>query len=410
MKFLHTKLANGLEIVGELNESALSMACCYLVKTGACDETPEISGVSHFLEHMAFKGTGRRSAEDINFEFNELGGRKSAGASLENTTYKGRVLPECQTRLIDLLTDMMRPALRNEDFDIEKKVILEEIAKGKDEPVHFAYWTAQELFANGHPLGNRILGTTESISALERGQMISYFERQYSPGNMTVALTGAFDWDAAVRQIDELTRDWEPFDVERETPKIEFGSGTKVVQNEQFSREYLAWRWPGFVLNDERRYAADILADVLTSSAGSCLYWELMEPGIVNAALMQHSAEDQYGAFEACVICSPERAGEVVQKVQDILKDVVENGVSEDDIESVKQEYVLGIALSCETPMGRLEALATRWTYLGEYIDADESIDRILAVTKEDVEALLTEDLFAKGALAAVGPLETLDV
>ena len=409
MEFMHTKLENGLVVVGERNEAAQSMACGYFVKTGSRDETSEVSGVSHFLEHMMFKGGDRRSADDINREFDELGAQYNAFTSTENTVYFGRVLPECQTRLIDLLTDMMRPALRNDDFDMEKKVILEEIAMYKDNPASVAYWEALELFANGHPSGNSVLGTTESISALERDQMMRYFERRYSPGNIMVGLTGAFDWDAAVRQIEESTRDWVPFDVGRETPELECAVETKVVQNSQFTQEHLIWFWPGLSLQDERRRAAAVLADVLGDSVGSRLYWGLVDPGAANSAAMGHSAQDQFGTFRAYASCDPERAGEVVQKVQEILKDAVENGVSEDEIERAKQKGASSIVLRSETPMGRLVPVGMAWAYRGEYIDTDEAVNRVLAVTKEDVEALLAEDPFAKGTLVALGPLETLE-
>ena len=409
MEFMHTKLENGLVVIGEQDESAQSMACGYFVKTGSRDETPDVSGVSHFLEHMIFKGGDRRSADDIKREFDELGAQYNAFTSTENTVYFGRVLPECQTRLIDLLTDMMRPALWNDDFDIEKKVILEEIAMYKDEPASVAYWAALELFANGHPSGNSVLGTTESISALERDQMMSYFERRYSPGNLMVALTGAFDWDAAVRQIDEATRGWVPFDVGRETPALECAVQTKVMQNDQFTREHLFWFWPGLNIQDERRRAADILAGVLGDSVGSRLYWGLVDPGDASYASMGHSAQDRFGAFRAYASCDSERAVEVVQKVQDILKDAVENGVSEDEIERAKQKGASSIVLRSETPMERLVPVGMAWAYRGEYIDTDEEVNRLLAVTKEDLDALLAEDPFSKGALVALGPLETLE-
>ena len=418
MEFLHTKLANGLEIVGELNESAQSMACAYLVKAGAQNETPDENGVSHFLEHMMFKGGERRSANDIKREFDELGAWYNAFAWTHWTFYYGRVLSECQPRLIDLLTDMMRPALRSGDFDMEKNVILEEIARAKDMPDWIAPELALEILTNGHPIGKPVLGTTESIATLERDQMMSYFERRYSPTNMVAALAGAFDWDAAVRQIEAATRDWEPFDVERETPKMEFAFETKVFQNKQLTLERIAWVWPGMSLQDERRRAAEVLADILGDSVGSRLYRELVEPGIVNTASMYHLGMDRFGMFGAKVSCGAERAGEVVLKVQNLLKEAVENGVAEDEIERAKQKYASRIALNSETPIdwgdfgliGRLFPVAEAWAYRREYIDANEEIDRILSVTKEDVEALLAEDPFAKGALAALGPLETLDV
>src|SRR5918911_4699037 len=163
MRYDHLTLDNGLNIVGEYNEGAQSMAVGYFVRTGSRDETPAISGCSHFLEHMLFKGSDRRSADDVNREFDEIGAQYNAFTSEENTVYYGAVLPEFQERALDLLTDMMRPALRTDDFDMEKKVILEEIALYRDRPQFLVIDEARSTFYPGHPLGQSVLGTTETI-------------------------------------------------------------------------------------------------------------------------------------------------------------------------------------------------------------------------------------------------------
>src|SRR6185312_12145608 len=134
MPFHSHKLANGLQLIGETSPSARSAALGFFVRTGSRDETSEVSGVSHFLEHMMFKGTPNRSPEDVNREFDEMGARYNAFTSEEETVYYGAVLPRFQNRILDLLADMMRPALRKEDFDMEKNVILEEIAMYEDRP------------------------------------------------------------------------------------------------------------------------------------------------------------------------------------------------------------------------------------------------------------------------------------
>jgi len=168
LRFLRQQLSNGLVIIGEQNPRAQTVAAGYFVRTGARDEPRELAGVSHFLEHMMFKGTTRRSAEDINREFDEIGARYNAYTSEERTVYYGAVLPLWSERLIDLLTDMMRPALRVDDFELEKKVVLEEIAMYRDRPHFRVLEEGNRLFFNSHPLGNAVLGSVETIAALER--------------------------------------------------------------------------------------------------------------------------------------------------------------------------------------------------------------------------------------------------
>src|ERR1051325_449358 len=171
MKFLQDTLDNGLTVIGEQNAEARSLAVGYFVRTGARDESAEVSGVSHFLEHMLFKGTERRSADDVNREFDEMGADYNAFTGEEYTVYYGAVLPDHQHRLLDLLTDMMRPTLRVEDFEVEKKVIREEIALYKDRPQFCVIDDPRATYYEGHPLGHSILGTPETTGALHRDQM-----------------------------------------------------------------------------------------------------------------------------------------------------------------------------------------------------------------------------------------------
>ena len=204
LRFDQTTLDNGLTIIGEHNARAQSVALGYFVNTGARDETPEVSGVSHFLEHMMFKGTEHRSADDVNRELDELGGRFNAYTSEERTVYYGVTLPERQAKITDLFTDMMRPALRQDDFDVEKKVILEEIAMYEDRPNFKVFDDGGPRFYNGHPLGNSILGTVDSITALTSQQMLEYFQTRYAANNLFLTVAGNYDWDALLEQVQTL--------------------------------------------------------------------------------------------------------------------------------------------------------------------------------------------------------------
>src|SRR5438094_10193627 len=171
MPFHSHKLPNGLQLIGETSPSARSVAVGFFVRTGSRDETVAESGVSHFLEHMMFKGTPRRTAFDVNLDFDRIGASYNAYTSEENTVYYAAILPEYLPRAIDILADILRPSLRGEDFDMEKKVILEEIDMYEDQPTWAAYDNAKKAFFGAHPLGNSILGTPESIRVLKREQM-----------------------------------------------------------------------------------------------------------------------------------------------------------------------------------------------------------------------------------------------
>src|ERR1700730_5737160 len=188
VQFHSHELKNGLQIVGETSPSARSVAIGFFVRTGSRDETPEVSGVSHFLEHMVFKGTPRRTALDVNRDFDRIGAHYNAFTSEENTVFPAAVLPEYLPQAVDILADILRPSLRGNDFDMEKNVIIEEIGMYEDQPIRSAYDHAKRTYFADHPLGNSILGTPESIRALTRDQMHAYFERRYVAPNITAVV------------------------------------------------------------------------------------------------------------------------------------------------------------------------------------------------------------------------------
>src|SRR5437667_3452476 len=210
MPFHTHTLSNGLQILGETNPSALSAALGFFVRTGARDEVDGESGVTHFLEHMIFKGTQRRSAVQVNKDFDRIGADNNAFTSEENTVFHAAVLPEYLPQAVDILADILRPSLRQEDFDTEKEVIINEIGKYDDQPMWSAYDHAKQVHFAEHKLGNSILGTADSVRALKREQMREYFERRYVATNVTVVVAGHFDWPAFVDLVVRHCGAWQP--------------------------------------------------------------------------------------------------------------------------------------------------------------------------------------------------------
>src|SRR6476646_2513608 len=198
MRFHQTVLDNGLRVIAELNDQARSVASGFFVKAGSRDESAEVAGVSHFLEHMVFKGTPHRDALAVNRDFDRVGAKHNAQTSEEDTFYHVTCLPEYLPRAFDVLADILRPTLREEDFETEKKVIIEEIRMYLDNPMSVAYEAAKAAHFGPHPLGQSILGTVETISGLGVGQMRDYFARRYSPANIVLAFAGKSSWPEIV--------------------------------------------------------------------------------------------------------------------------------------------------------------------------------------------------------------------
>jgi predicted Zn-dependent peptidase len=408
IRYDHLTLDNGLNIVGEHNDGAQSMAAGYFVRTGARDETAGISGCSHFLEHMMFKGSAHRTADDVNREFDEIGAQYNAFTSEENTVYYGSVLPEYQRRVVDLLTDMMRPALRGDDFDVEKNVILEEIALYKDRPQFTVMDDARAAFYAGHPLGNSVLGTTESIQALQRDQMHDYFSHRYSPNNMSLVLTGAYEWEDAVSHVRHATSHWKSVEAPRKLDTPAAHPAVKVVRNDKFNRVHLCLVAPGISAQDPARFAADAVAEAIGAAEGSRLFWALVDPGLVDTAHLYHSEEDGAGAYYAYLSCEPERAQEVLDRTRAVLRATEEEGVTAEELERAKRKLASVQVLRGETPYGRLMHVGFDWQYRREILPLNDSVDAQLRVTPEQANELLRRRPFDRMAVVALGPIDAL--
>src|SRR3984957_13336260 len=261
MTFHSQKLPNGLQIIGEFSPSARSVALGFFVRTGSRDETLEVSGVTHFLEHMVFKGTQRRTAFDVNRDFDRIGADYNAYTSEENTVFHAAVLPEYVPQAVDILADILRPSLRDDDFDMEKKVIIEEIGMYEDQPMFSAYDHAKRIYFADHKLGNSILGSVQSITDLKRDQMDAYFRRRYVAPNILVSAAGRLDWATFLKLVEEKCGNWEAGPIGRDCLRPAGGSVKfEVMPREKLMQEPFPPVAPGPAADDPLRHAADLLA------------------------------------------------------------------------------------------------------------------------------------------------------
>ena len=402
-RFQHERLPNGLTVIAECNEQAHTAAVGFFVRTGARDEERPLMGVSHFLEHMMFKGTARRTADDVNREFDEIGANYNAFTSQENTVYYARVLPEFMPRAVNLFGDMLRPALRAEDFEVEKKVILEEIGMYDDRPQWRLHDALVEQHFGDHPLGYRVLGTAESVTALQVDQMRGYFEQRYSPDNITVAAAGRVDFQQLLADVSALTGSWQPTGATRRQGTPQLQPQTRTIVDEKLTRHYVAAICPGPSAQDPRRYAAAVLTDVLGDSEGSRLYWALVDPGLSDEADLAHHPGDQVGSYVAYASCDPDRAEQVERILLDTIDHYAEQ-IDPSEIERAKNKLATSTTIQGENPSGRMRGLGSEWTYLGEYTSLAEELDRIMAVTVDDVRQLTGDTPFQPRTILRLGP------
>jgi len=408
MEFKHTQLDNGLTIVAEVNGDAASMAAGFFVKTGSRDETPEISGVSHFLEHMVFKGTERRSAFDVNLAFDRMGAHYNAFTSEENTVFFGSVLPEFQQPLLDLLCDILRPSLRQEDFDVEKGVIIDEIALYQDQPKFRVYDKLMSTHFARHPLGRCILGTKQTITDLRREQMLDYFEKRYSPDNITVVAVGNLDFDALAKQVSDGCGSWRSFDVSRETPQTEGSGDSEIIPDEKIVREHVALMSAAPSRQSDERFAAELLATIVGDATGSRLFYALVEPAIADEASMSYAPMDGTGGLMTFISSEPDRAPEALAIARDVFRRFQADGPTERELQAAKNKIASAATLKGELPMGRLAAVGLDWMYRREYVPLTEQIEMLLAVTAEQVHQVAGKYDLSATTLVALGPAEKL--
>jgi len=408
LQFRKHTLDNGLEIVAECNPRAYSTALGFFVKTGSRDESDANHGVSHFLEHMTFKGTPTRSAVDVNRELDEIGSHANAFTSEEQTVYYAAFLPEYQDRAVELLSDILRPSLREDDFEMEKKVILEEIAKYEDQPPFGAHEKCMATHFGSHPLGRSVLGTTNSVGALSPKQMLDYFRHRYSPRNIAVVATGNVDFDRLVSLANDYCGSWEPFDAPRGTPRADAHTGLDVVQKEMAVQQYVVQIANGPAVEDDDRYAARMLATILGDDSGSRLFWELIDPGLAETAAMGAYEFQGTGIYMTYLCCAPEDTSANLAVIAEIQRDVETSGVSEDELAQARSKILSHIVLQSERPANRLFSVGSNWVQRQEYRTVREIMDSYEAVTIDDIATVLEEYPLTANTTVAVGPTPNL--
>ena len=409
MPFHTHKLPNGLEIIGETLPASRSVGVGFYVRTGSRDEVGPESGVSHFLEHMLFKGTPNRSALDVNLHFDRIGAKSNAGTGHETTVYYTAILPEYLPAGVDILADILRPSLRAEDFATEKQVILEEISQYADEPPSDAYDKARTLYFGDHPLGNSILGTAASISALTRDQMQAYFDRRYAAGNILVAAAGHFDWTAFVRLIEEKCGGWNPGQPARaRLVPARPATGSHVIVKENVNQEHVLVMAPGPAVEDPIRYSADVLGTIVGDDTGSRFYWELSHPGLVEAAGYGIDTNQANGTLGGYFSCDPENATENLEIVRGILRDVQADGVTDEEVAVAKGKIASRLVRRSERPMGRMGAIAGAWINNREFDDTDRELARYEAVTPATIREMLARFPVNDPTVVEYGPLASI--
>ena len=408
MEFHQTTLDNGMQVIAELNDRAYSVAAGFFVKTGSRDESSELAGVSHFLEHMTFKGTPRRDALTVNRDFDRVGAKHNAQTSEEDTFYHVTCLPEYLPPAFDVLADILRPTLRDEDFETEKQVIIEEIRMYLDNPMSVAYEAAKTAHFGAHPLGNSILGTVESITALTADQMRDYFARRYSPANIVLAFAGKADWDSLVGLAKAECAAWEGGPASRQAAPARGSGAFRTILRADDQQQTVVGVADGPPLESPDRYAAHLLATILGDHTGSRLYWALIDPGHADGAELSYQDFNQAGTFFTFLSCEPESTQVNLGRIAEVYQTLMSQGPTEDELVQAQNKVLARTVLRSERPMGRLASLGFHWMYHRAYLPVEQELEAFSRVTLADLRRVLGNWPLWPMTIVSVGP--TTDV
>lgn len=397
---------NGLRIVTEKIPSVRSVALGIWVGTGSKFENETNNGISHFLEHMFFKGTTSRTAKEIAELFDEIGGNVNAFTSKEYTCYYARVLDQHAVIALDALTDMyFNSTFEKEELEKEKNVVIEEIGMYEDTPDDLVHDLIARASYPNHALGYSILGTEDVLRSLTRQDLLTYIENRYTPTNTVITVAGNFD-DALIEAIKQRFSQFSRPAADFSVAKPEFLAHT-IAHHKSTEQAHLCMSLPGYHVGKENIYSLILLNNIIGGSMSSRLFQEVREErGLAYSVYSYHSAYKECGTFSIYSGTAPEHVGQVFDIVTHIIQDISVKGITEKELKKGKEQLKGSLMLSLESTNSRMNRLGKNELLLGRHLSLDEIIARIDQVTNDSILEVANQLFHSKLALAMVSPLE----
>jgi predicted Zn-dependent peptidase len=384
-------LENGLTIIGEEIPYVKSISLGVWINVGSRIENEEISGVSHFIEHMLFKGTENRTSKQIASEIDNLGGQINAFTSKECTCYYVKLLDSHIEIGIDILSDMiLNSKFNEEDINKERSVIIEELKMYEDSPEDLAYDLLTENIYAGDSLGMNIIGTEESLNKLGKNEILNYFEKYYLPNNAVIAISGNFDFDEIVKKIEKKFKNWEKKDINIELKKAEFKS-CFLAKNKDTEQVNLAMSLEAVPLeNEEEVYALAVINTVFGGSISSRLFQKIREEkGLVYSIYSSQSLYRKCGELGIFASMSNEHLEEVYNSIIEEISFMKESYLTDKEIseskEQLKGSYILGL----ESTSSRMMSIGRSMTLNNKVESSDDILKAIDNVDKDTVKRVI---------------------
>jgi len=401
---------SGVRILTEAVPGAASSSVGFWIGVGSRDEENVAFGSTHFLEHLLFKGTPRRSAMDIAEAFDRVGGEHNALTAKEHTCYYAKVQDRDLEMAIGVLADMVSSSLIDpNEFDVERRVILEELAMADDDPSDVAHERVTEAVMGDHPLGRPIGGSPETIKSAERDQVVAHYQRYYRPEELVVTVAGALEHDEVVSWVLAALEEcgWSLNEQSAPVPRRDTSRASlhsipaRQVIHRPLEQSMVVLSMPGLTQTDPRRPAQAILTTVLGGGMSSRLFQEVREKrGLAYSVYAFASNYSDAGMFGMGGGTSPDHASEVALLMRDLFMEIVEKGITWHEWERTRGNLQGSSSLALESTDARMVRLGRSELHMGEFVDRDEALRRLDLVTLEDVQELAVE--LARNPLSAV--------
>ncbi|MBA4494381.1 M16 family metallopeptidase [Paenactinomyces guangxiensis] len=397
-------LPNGIRIVAEQIPYVRSVALGIWIGTGSENETLRDNGISHFIEHMMFKGTKTRTARQLAEAFDEIGGHVNAFTSKEITCYYAKILDQHFPLSLEILADMFFESIfAEEEIEKEKKVIIEEIRMVEDTPDDLVHDLLSEASLGAHSLAYPVLGSVENVRSFNREDLLRYKERYYNPHNVVIAIAGNLPDD----YLDQIESAFYRHQGEFVPVKEESPTFTPMIKLKQKATEqtHLCLGLPGLSIGDPRIYTLVLLNNVLGGNMSSRLFQEIREErGLAYSVFSYHSAHRETGMLAIYAGTAHGQENEVLECIQNILEQVIRHGLTPFELNKAKEQLKGSLMLGLESTNNRMSRLGRNELLLGRHLTLDEIIESVEEITLDEVNILAREIFSSPMSLAIISP------
>ena len=398
-------LPNGLRIIGERIPHFRSVSVGLWLGAGSQYETPDLGGVSHFLEHMVFKGTAKRTARQIAEEMDEVGGQLNAFTSKECTCFYAKVVDEHLPLAMDVIADLVTAASFDPvEMEKEKGVVIEEIAMAEDTPEDVVHELLMLAHFGDQAISRPILGEEDVVGGFMRDQVVGYWQRMYRPENAVLALAGNYEWNKVLELAEKYLGGWEKGGFEKPTYITVPTKPTLLTREKDIEQVHICLGYPGLSIGDQENYALSLFNNMFGGAMSSRLFQKIREEsGMAYSVYSYPNSYTDCGMLSVYAGTSPENADQVYDMIRAEAIALAEAGLTEDEFTKSREQLKAGYILGLESTSSRMNSIGRRLLLLNETRTETEVIDRVNAISYEETNALMKKILSAPNSVSLVG-------